>query len=337
MLWTDLICSLREFLLDFLWVQLSSIGVPGAAKARKAWIADPEAYVVAGLDLGRYDARLFDAIASWILVHGNLLDSKRLRDLVLQAPPDVRSATAALAEVFGSKGKPVKWAALADAGTRGEKVSLFRRQDGAREKAFGKRDPVFQRHGLLRHPLEWRSDTGALPRSGWGGLRLRMRAVTGIGLRAEILSVLLTVGRIHPRGLAALVDAAPRSVSEIMREMSGAGVLDQRSEGRKILYSIRKAEALASLIDVEWGSAPPWIDWPRLLSGLCDLARLPEDDGFRSASEAAKRSRVLDKWEGLATVLRTGVLDGSAPDRVSDVEEQSFDRFVITLRNRLLS
>lgn len=333
--WIGSISNLREFLLDFLWAQWTSLGLPGNVHARKAWVIDPEAVIAAGLDLGRYDPRLFDGIASWMRLYGRLVDAKRLRALLSQSQPDVRAAAAALADILAKDGRSLKWASIAAVEVGGQAVPFFRKPNGQEEGVFGTHDPVFFNRGLRRPAVEWRLDTGPLPASGWPGLRLRMRALFGIGVRADVLTVLLAVHRSHPRMIGALVDAAPRSVSEVAAEMKDAGVLETRKEGRKILYSIRKSDALAALADVKDIPPPAWVDWPRLLSGLCSLVRLPEDERFRKANEAMQRSRVLDIWESAGAVLCTGVLDGAAPATTAGLGLPVFDRFVGELQKQL--
>ena len=132
---------------------------------------------------------------------------------------------------------------------------------------------------MLRPPHEIRL-TAAVPlSSGWLPLRLWMRCVMGINVRAEIYSVLLAVRRVHPARLASWIGAASRTVSEAMREMGAAGILRGAARGRLVEYTLQDREHWAAIAKVE-GEAPPWIDWPPLLFAACDLARVLEDPRF---------------------------------------------------------
>jgi hypothetical protein len=53
-------------ILEFLWTQWSGLGIHADVSEKKTWIADPEALLIASIDLGRYDPRLFDAVAAWM-------------------------------------------------------------------------------------------------------------------------------------------------------------------------------------------------------------------------------------------------------------------------------
>src|SRR5580692_7384971 len=83
-----LLKDFREALLDrllmFLWRQWSALGVLGASATEEEWIIDPEPLLVFSLELARYEPRLFDEILAWLVVNGELLDTARLRRILLK-------------------------------------------------------------------------------------------------------------------------------------------------------------------------------------------------------------------------------------------------------------
>jgi hypothetical protein len=337
MRWIDSISEAREFLLDFLWARMTSLGVKGAVAPGRAWIADPEVFVLAGIDVGRYDPRLFDAVASWVERSAPFIDMKRLRTLLEDRPTMVRASIAALASHIRSRDRSARWRSLAELSVRLKpKEALFRQADGTARKPFGRGDRVFSRFGLRRPPLELRETAQAIPNTGWAAVRLRMRAVFGVGIRAELVSVLLAKGQAHPAGIASRIGAASRTVSEIMRELALIGIMDGAREGRKIMYSLVQPVAWSSIAGVEPGATPGWPDWPRLLFPLCDLVRLPENSHFRKAPPDVQASRVLDFWEKLENPLRETGWCPAAPRLRRAPEAEWLHLEVGRMRERLL-
>jgi len=311
--WLDSISKFRETILEFLWTQWSGLGIHADSSAKKAWIADPEALLIASIDLGRYDPRLFDAVAAWAKGNAPHLDARRLKILVKKRPETVLSALSALIRHLDENQKSSKWSILKGMAPKaGKPVPLFRRPDGRPQDTFGKQDPFFRRSGLLRPPLEWRSVITKLPPSGWLPLRIRMRGVIGISVRAEIFSVLLVSGKAHPARIASWIDAASRTVSQTMRDMASSGIIRGEPRGRLVEYSLLMREHWEKIARVK-GQAPPWIDWPRLLFASCDLARLLEDPGFESASSAVQGSLVTDAWSILWPPLNEAGWDARLP------------------------
>ena len=311
--WLDSISKFREMILEFLWAQWSGLGIHAGISAKKTWIADPEALLITSIDLGRYDPRLFDAVAAWAKGNSQYLDARRLKILVKRRPEMVLSALSVFIRHLDEKKKSTKWSMLKGMAPKaGKPVPLFRRPDGLPQDTFGKSDPIFRRFGLIRPPLEWRSVITMLPPSGWLPLRIRMRGVIGISVRAEIFSVLLASGKAHPARIASWIDAASRTVSQTMREMASTGIIHGEPRGRLVEYSLlmRKHWEKIAMVD---GNTPPWIDWPRLLFAACDLVRILEEPRFERASPAGQGSLVTDAWSILWPPLNEAGWDARMP------------------------
>lgn len=74
--------ALYESIMHLLWRQWVSIGIAGhAAPARNDYSIDPESLILISSKFCRYDQRLFDAVADWLLKYGQLVNPTRIKAL----------------------------------------------------------------------------------------------------------------------------------------------------------------------------------------------------------------------------------------------------------------
>ena len=79
---TDFKHELLERLLDIAWRQWTTAGVSGRGAPWTGSVIDPEALLLFSCTIGRYDARLFDAIQEWLRVNGQFINVQRLKRIV---------------------------------------------------------------------------------------------------------------------------------------------------------------------------------------------------------------------------------------------------------------
>lgn len=255
---------------DLLWRQWGGLGVPGAAREAGEWIVDPEALLVGTIQFGRYDPRLFDAALDWCLAHGKWISTTRLRwlrkDLVAAEARILGAAVSALA----GQDRSAKWRALGrdgedEGGVAGAPIQHFLTPDDRPLPLGTAADHAFQKHGIARPPWERGRVASRLDLRRPAALRLRMRALFGIGSRAEIVLFLLTHHGGHPRRVARQINHAQPPVARAMAEMAQAGLLTEHRKAREVEYALDGA-AWRRFLDVPDGLR--WAQWGLVFRAL---------------------------------------------------------------------
>ncbi|TDB36920.1 MAG: hypothetical protein D9V44_10455 [Actinobacteria bacterium] len=264
--------ALRRSVLDLLWAQWTDLGVSGT-RGSGASIIDPEALVMATLDVGRFDPRLFDEVLDWLALNGDVLDVTRLRRLMRTGAPGQQRLARVVIDFMRKRGTGSKWAPLSNEWQAGESSavysaqSLFWSASGDDLPVFGEHDPFFASYGFTRPTLGLRqmSDKPHLERPCLA--RLAARALVGIGVRAEVLAYLWTHDNAHGRLISTRTDYSQRQVSEYLAGLAVAGFAERFEDGKSVQY--RLVESL------RWqpASASRYVDWARAFSALGAIQR----------------------------------------------------------------
>ncbi|TLM76828.1 MAG: hypothetical protein FDZ70_06105, partial [Actinobacteria bacterium] len=127
-------------------------------------IADPEALLLATLEIGRWDARLFDEALDWVTVNAADLDMARSRRLAKRATYEQRRLLAVAADLAVDHGARSTFRQIGSAGLIAREAPepyaaqpLFRSASGA-SFAGTVADERFAAAGFSRGHLELRGD-----------------------------------------------------------------------------------------------------------------------------------------------------------------------------------
>jgi len=250
------------------------------------------------LTVARYDSRLFDEVLEWVDVNGVNLNVHRLKNLLKQYDFQAKPQLGALAERAGQNSSlALKWKNLASKFRAEPPESLFILKNGFPFPVPDNIDETFQKHGLIRGPINRRNLTQPFPGEGMASLLLRLRALLGIHIRCEILCVMGAVDEIHPSLLARMIGHGSRTTQNTLSEMAGSGVIQVRTSSREKLYSLRQG-ILAELLHpggerTIWDySAPLFRALEILWLGLVDPARQDLDETML-ASEWRRTARAM--------------------------------------------
>lgn len=256
-----------EAALDLVWSLWTELGIPGPRRDHQRAIVDPERLLTVTPLFARTDARLSDLVFAWCIQHGTRLSGSRLTALVRKAHPDVRLA----AESF--------LAELAAAG-----VPLVRMQ------------PLTSARPRSHRELSIAADRPAL-------LRLRTRALLGVGGRADLLVALLSTpdSWVSASSLAEEVGMAKRHIARVLAELADGTIALSRQRGNVREFQLANPRALAELVALPDDAVfPRWrsiFEWMRLAA---ELVALPAD---RPATLRVEVVRRKDALLGLATEL----------------------------------
>lgn len=157
--------ALSDALLNLLWRQWHELGAPAARQksATRRSIIDPEALVLCSLASIQREPRLGDALVSWCTTNSEHLSAQRLKNLARDYPGSVRALLPGLANVMVKAGKDSRWRPLAGTTTA---IPAILVQRGPKQST-------------------------AVPLDRPAAFLLRMRAIFGLGLRADIIVFLL--------------------------------------------------------------------------------------------------------------------------------------------------
>ena len=261
---------LLQTALGVLWAQWTELGI-GGTRGSEASLVDPEVLLLATSRFARYDPRLFDEVLDWLAHNSTWLDVTRLRRLGKQLQVHDPSVLVALIDFMQTQSATDKWTGsarslLANEDTIGYGVTtLFSGHDGRALPTLGAKDAFFLERGLERPKLVLRGLSQAPdPRRRALG-RLRLRALVGQGVRAEVLVFLATNDHAHGRLVAARAGFSQRQVAEYLALLAEGGFAERWEDGRTMQYR------LAPAFTASLGQLAPYADWAGVWSALAAL------------------------------------------------------------------
>lgn len=228
---------LRELALDLAWSLWAELGVSAWERRHQEWAVELEPLIAFTAILSRDEPRLLRESIDWCVGNERYVSLRQLRHVVSNAPWSFAGEVAA----FGSR----------------IQSHTGRRWPGAQDEVVG---PV---------PLSGKSDAPDLRRPAL--VQLRLRALFGVGARAEIIRVLLQ----HPSGRSVrqISDRVPytrRQVALDLEMLTASGVLRQVEVGGAAQYAPADPFALQGLVGAMPTVAPDWLGVFRVLTGLVD-------------------------------------------------------------------
>lgn len=248
----------RERLVALLWDQWGQMGVSASAAGRDIRAADPEALLLLTFEVGREEPRLLEEVLDWLVVNERLVSVQRLRNLAVD--DDDRALVEAVLGWLGqSRRRPRLGAKSSSPDIERDPRPFFR----SLALPVTDPDPAFLAQGFLK-PATERSGKSRSP-----DLRrpinfaFRLRLILGIGARAEVVRVLLTVDSpwVNVQALAAMTAYTKRNVQEAASALAAAGVATAWVVGNENRFE----PAVASwerLLEIE--ELPLHVDWPQL-------------------------------------------------------------------------
>ena len=287
-----------KLVVDFGWSLWSELGIPGVVRHHAHTAIDPEPLIVFSPWLFRDDARLQDEVVRWCVAHADRISASRLHGLLKAVSPDVSSAFHELTTTLQAHGVP--WTKTAAKTTEATPPTT--------------------------KPL-------ALPTTRPALIRLRLRALAGVGARADVIAELL--GH-HGRWLIASdlhhLGYSKRNLARVLGELADAGIVDSRADKNAVGFKL----ATPLLGQLLHGQRLAWPPWAALLAFVEDAQRMRDDQGKSevvrrvAAPKAAARFEVAcaaldlkrpvasaaDPWSAVvvwAEEQLSAIVDGTSP------------------------
>lgn len=221
------------------WTEL---GVSGWTATHGDWAIDPEPLILFTAGLGDADPRLRDEATDWCVRNWRYVSKARLKNLLREQPDRVQDAFGEFAATVGVHAS-VSWP--------------------------GASDP-------RRYTVTGRSTLPSLDRPSMAWIRLR--AMFGVGARAEILRGFLSDPgtSMSVARLAVTTGYTKRNVADECDTLERAGVLSVRTRGNRFYYSLARPGDLTAFV----GELPDVLpDWTTLLNVTRELVTLEERAG----------------------------------------------------------
>lgn len=238
------------------WRQWSALGAPISGTPTGS-VVDPEALILLSCALRDDERRLDDVLAWWAGVGAALLSVQRARTLARGFPASSRKGLATFARAALDSGD-TRWKALATGG--GDDALVSRGKRG--------REP-----DLAAFPL----------------LMLRLRAAFSVGVKADVLSVLITMGGTDAtvRELVRATGYTASAVRRASQEMRAARVVLGTSNRPASYYA--DISAWSAFLGLDTEKRGEWRDLAGVFAFLADVIEWDKegkDDGYVAASSA---------------------------------------------------
>ncbi|MBA7687294.1 hypothetical protein ES703_95755 [subsurface metagenome] len=327
--------------LNFLWRQWSALGVLGEARTKDPWIYDPEPMLLFTLEMARYEPRLFDEVVDWLVVNGKWVDMQRLRGILREKEKIDRNLVGAVAAFLMNQGNERKWKNLSRfcrayiSNSSSNPEPLFYEKNGKPHPITKTPDSSFLTYGLNRPQLRVRRLTRKTPITSHNTLRFLLRALFGLGSRAECMVYLLTHDAGHPSEVAKAIGLSVRGTQDALIELSTSGLILTRAKGkRKIEYwlSQKKWWEFLSRGIISRIEKPVWIDWITLYSALFKVWSTLNEISREEVSDYMRSSKLRDSLEMVGSEFAKSGLDiPPVPGKeVRPVEyKKAFEEFII--------
>ncbi len=234
--------ELESITTELLWRQWRAVG--GSAASAEPWhsIVDPEALVLASLFVEDREPRISDILLSWVELNAPLLSVQRLKNLQKLYPREVTGRVAKFVAKARFLHKQPRWRRLSP-------------DDDDEVAHFGSH---VSRAARVSH------STGA-------DLLLRLRSAMGVGVKPDVLTVVL--GRDRP--------VTVRDLSELLGYTAvgtRSAVLDLSRSG--FIFGVGGRPAAYSSSQKDWQSLlrlrrrPSWVGWNQWFALVVELLSL---------------------------------------------------------------
>ncbi len=328
--------------LDFLWRQWSSLGVAGGSRQEDAWIIDPEALLIFSLGMSRFEPRLFDEILDWLVVNGKIIDIQRLRALLKDKDDKTQRLVSGVACFVSHEAKSYqrKWQPLSrlKAGVHGraplQMETLFLTKEGQPYPRPKAESIIFHEYGFLREELLLRKMSRPVSVNTPGNIRFLLRALFGIGSRAECILYLLTHEAGHPAEVAEAIGISVRGTQDALIELAESGLVLTRIKGkRKIEYWLSQKKWWEFFSGMNYAETKPaaYLDWPALFSALNNVWQVL-NEVEKADSEYMRSSKLRQAMETITQEFSaSGVTLPPVPGKEVRPQEYetAFQKFIV--------
>jgi hypothetical protein len=256
---------LKESVIEALWVQWGSLGSLVDSDRNAHALIDPEALLLMSLTLRHNERRLWDVLASWAKHGSKLFSLQRVKNLQDKYPDLTKERLAEFARRARTEGNDFRWRSLAGA----EVGPAARNQD------------LWE-----AYPRVWQPSA----------LMLQMRLGIGVGVAADLLSFLISLGGdwAGARRIAQAIDYSVYSIRRVADNMASAQLIE-RTQAKPVQFRAKVGlwQELSSLAE----ELPEWRFWHQVYSFAAKIIIASERGEWNDLSPYLLSSRLRDLAE----------------------------------------
>ena len=256
----DSLARLKFITTEIAWRQWAGLG--GSASGRKNWnsVVDPEALILASLYLRQHESRISDILFDWVNTNAALLSAQRLKNLQKDYPKDIGERVADFMQRIPTFTKVSRWKKIAG------------NNEAPEPHAF----PAVARASrpVLKLP---------------GNLLLRLRTAMGVGVKADVLSVVLGNDRpVTVRHVAECLSYTPVGVRNSLDDLAASGfVTETRAQPLSYFAAMDKWQHFLDL-----DALPHWTPWHHWFAFAIDFTAWAKSQPSRPISVYAADVKV---------------------------------------------
>ena len=314
---------LLERVLDLLWSQWTALGTYTSSPPYTSAVIDPEALVCTTAWFSRYSPRLLDEAMDWLCANDSLVSIDRLKSIAGLLSSETRAVIGAILdylwEVQGKtkfKAKSSRWKKERS----NRKEVLFRSWPALAQPGGSNSDEVFLRWGFERGPVMLRGMSSGPDTDNVANLRFVLRDLFGLGVRAEVATYLITIGRGNSSQVARAVNQNQRAVYAVLDDFARGGFASKRESGREIVFTADKTRWSCF---VELKGEARFVQWVHVFSALQEILvdRIENEKAYGSLYLMSSRLREISPG-----VTRKLANAGTAPE-VPDPQKHPGEEF----------
>jgi len=224
---------------DLVWGLWKELGVPGVVRLPHPPVLDVEWLLVHTPFLAANDPRLDELAFGWCAQHHNRVSTRRLRSVAERVEPEVADLFWAWAAELRSVAR-INWVKADDATPSSRNIRRIRLD-------------------ITRSPL----------------VALRVRAVFGVGARADIICELLAKEGQWLRASEFVEVGYTKSTAiTVLSDLARARVLSSTARSNATVYTLGAGTLLKDLLDAHDST---WINWGQVFGVITRLVRLEAD------------------------------------------------------------
>jgi hypothetical protein len=256
----DPLARLKLITTEIAWRQWAAIG--GSAAAENNWTSavDPEALILASLYLWQHEPRISDVLFDWANTNSALLSAQRLKNLQKDYPEEIRERVANFVQRIPVLSKLPRWKSVA----------------GIQKASETHNFPVISR---ASRPMLM------LP----GNLMLRFRTAMGVGVKADVLSVVLGNSRpVAIRYVAECLSYTPVGVRNSLDDLAASGFITE-TRAQPISY-FAAVDKWKNFLDLD--VLPRWTPWHHWFAFVIELINWVDTQSNKSIGSYATDVKV---------------------------------------------
>jgi hypothetical protein len=260
----ELSISVNKCLINFLWRQWAQLGVAGHIDYYDNWIIDPEALILFSMNIGRYDARLFDEIYDWILKNERWISIQRIKALLRRYDDKQTIQTlTVIARSVETHQKNTRWKSLANQSfeQRSTVKPFFLTISQMDLPIIQDPDPIFSSVGWIRSTPKPRGLSQNVPMSYQTNLIFLMRSLFGLSPKAEITAYLIHHLSASASDIAYATGYTRPPIHESLNDLLSGGFVELKSAETGRTYGL--SNRWHDFLQIN-NLSTIWIDWQRV-------------------------------------------------------------------------